>query len=62
MDCPAQFYCGERQVPVSHGTAILVGASLLAIAVWQATHALNVRPSSRASSLPQVRTASGFRY
>ncbi|PMU12631.1 hypothetical protein C1Y11_01255 [Pseudomonas sp. FW305-20] len=35
-------------------TAILVGASLLAIADWQTTHLLNVRPLSRASSLPQV--------
>jgi len=31
-----------------------VGASLLAIAVWQPTKMLNVSPSSRAGSLPQV--------
>ncbi|KAB0526653.1 hypothetical protein F7R20_09670 [Pseudomonas brassicacearum subsp. brassicacearum] len=30
-----------------------VGASLLAIAVCQSTSMLNIRPSSRASSLPQ---------
>ncbi|PWE39360.1 hypothetical protein C9I50_19205 [Pseudomonas prosekii] len=30
-----------------------MGASLLAIAVCQSTWLLNVRPSSRASSLPQ---------
>ncbi|TFB39775.1 hypothetical protein E3W21_13885 [Pseudomonas sp. F01002] len=35
-------------------TAILVGASLLAIAVGQSTLMLNVMPPSRASSLPQV--------
>ncbi|MBA1378480.1 hypothetical protein FHK92_11745 [Pseudomonas brassicacearum subsp. neoaurantiaca] len=31
-----------------------VGASLLAIAVWQSMQLLTVRPPSRAGSLPQV--------
>ncbi|RON10678.1 hypothetical protein BK659_03970 [Pseudomonas brassicacearum] len=47
--------CGEGACPnAGQLSAIHVGASLLAIAVGQSTLMLNVMPSSRAGSLPQV--------